>query len=304
MPTKAKNPKSKSKSTKKENEVTDTATEIEVSDQIENADTTAEVAEAVEGATEESGALSSKSDIAPEDALFEAIVNFASDRNTEALQDVYRSVHASSRGKAQGVAMKKAMTEGNVDMDVLGDVLDAFNNLPAATKTTRTKPKVDEGTMNAIRLAGLMVGFEALRAELGEEAYAEANAWYGGEAPEEHQAAVLKVAENVQKASAKGVRSSRGGRSSLREKISDLVARGALAEGDVLTGANDVKATVNADGTLSTVNPQTGETESFDNPSAAARIHRVKDDGTVTSTNGWDFWQTESGQSVGDLRQS
>lgn len=299
MATKAKNPKSKSKSTKKENEVTDTAT-----DTIESADTTAEVAEAVDAATEDNGALSSKSDIAPEDALFEAIVNFSSDRNTEALQEVYRSVHASSRGKAQGIAMKKAMTEGNVDMDVLGDVLDAFNNLPAATKTTRTKPKVDEGTVAAIRLAGLMVGFEALRAELGEDAYAEANAWYGGEAPEEHRSAVLKVAENVQKASGKGVRSSRGGRSSMREKISDLVARGALAPGDVLTGANDVKATIDADGKLTTVNPQTGEEESFDNPSAAARVHRVKDDGTVTSTNGWDFWQTESGQSVGDLRQS
>ena len=307
----ATNPKRRSggKSTKtKESEVTDTATEpTEASDQtVEAAESTAEVAEAVEAATEDSGKLSAQSEIAPEDALYEAITKFASDKDVNALQEVYRSVHTSSRGKAQGVAMKRAMTEGNVEMDVLMEVLDAFNNLPTATKTTRTRPALDEGTQHIIQLAGMMVGFEMLRAELGENAFAAANAWYTGPdgAPEEHRNTILRVAEATSKASSKGIRSRGGNRVSMKEKLSDLVSRGDLTVGQVLKGANDVTATVTAEGKLSTVDPKDGETKEFDSPSAAARVHRVKEDGKPTSTNGWDFWVTEDGKKVGDLRQS
>lgn len=295
----ATNPRSRKGSAKKnqENDVTDTAT------QEAPVEETAAAPEAAANDESTSTTLSSKSEVAPEDALFDAIVKFASDSDSNALQEVYRSVHASSRGKAQGVAMKRAMTEGNVDMEVLSQVLDAFNNLPAATKTTRTRPKVDDATLATIRLAGLMVGFNALQAELGEEAFAAANKWFADGAPEEHTQAILKVADNAIKASSKGVRTRSGGRSSMKEKVSDLVSRGDLTAGQVLKGANGVTATVTAEGKLQTT-PEGGETQEFDNPSAAARVHRVKEDGKATSTNGWDFWSTEDGKSIGDLRQS
>lgn len=294
----ATNPKAKKsrKSNKKENtEMTDTAPAPEetLSDPEANAE---EAVQEVEAENSGSDLLSSKSDVAPEDALFDAIVKYSEDRDTAALQDTYRSVHASSRGKAQGIAMKRAMTEGNVDMDVLGDVLDAFNNLPAASKTTRTKPKVDEGTTNAIRLTGLMVAFENLRQELGEDAYNTATEWFGGEVPEEHAGTVEKVTEAVNKASTKGLRGGGGTRTSYNDTVKDLVERGDLQVGQVLKGANGVEATVTESG-LETA----GET--FDNPSAAARAHRDKGDGKATSTNGWDFWQTEDGKSIGELRQ-
>lgn len=296
----ATNPKSRSKKStnkKENNDVSDTATEEAV-----QADTAPE-APAPEAPAEDTGKLSSQSEVAPEDVLFDAIVSFASDQNVQALQDVYRSVHTSSRGKAQGVAMKRAMTEGGVDMDTLGQVLDAFNNLPAAAKSSRTKPQLDEGTLHSIQLTGMMVGFRQLQEEFGEDAFNLASGWYENGAPEEHQAAITRVAENTVKASVKGLRTRSGGRSSMSEKISDLLGRGALTAGQVLKGANDVTATVNEDGTLTTT-PEGGEAQTFDNPSAAARIHRIKEDGKPTSTNGWDFWTTEDGTKVGDLRQS
>lgn len=284
--------KSRSKKNQENTDMTDTATDAPVEETPE--------APAPEATSEESSGselLSSKSEIAPEDALYDAITKYASDRDTASLQETYRSVHASSRGKAQGVAMKRAMTEGNVDMDVLGEVLDAFNNLPAASKTSRTKPAIDEDTIKAIRLTGLMVAFENLRQELGEDAYNTATEWFGGSTPEEHQSQVDKVADSVNKASEKGVRGRGGTRTSYSDTIADLVERGSLSAGQVLKGANDVTATVTADGKLETAG------ESFDNPSAAARAHRSKEDGKSTSTNGWDFWQTEDGTSIGDLRE-
>lgn len=283
----ATNPKRGRKATNKSQEDTmsDTATEAPVE------------AEAPAEAPATEAPAEVKDETPPEDALYDAIVAFSNDSDVKALQETYRGVHSSARGKAQGIAMKRAMTDGGVDMDVLGAVLDAFNNLPAASKSSRTKPKVDEATLAAIRLSGLMVAFEALRAELGEDAFTTATEWFGAEAPEEYRTQILKVAGNVTKASTKGTRSSSGGRDTLKEKVADLIARGALPAGSVLKGANDVEATVEADGTITT------NGESFTNLSAAARVHRVKEDGTKTSTNGWDFW-TFDGKSVGELRKS
>lgn len=293
---KARKGRSKKSTEPKENtDMTDTAPAPEAEAPVEEPTTEAPAAEDNESSG--SDLLSSKSDVAPEDALYDAIVKYGNDRDTASLQETYRSVHASSRGKAQGVAMKRAMTEGNVDMDVLGEVLDAFNNLPAASKTSRTKPTIDEGTVKAIRLTGLMVAFENLRQELGDEAYNVATEWFGGNAPEEHQSQIDKVADGVTKASEKGVRGRGGNRTSYSDTIADLVGRGTLTAGQVLKGANDVTATVTEDGKLETAG------ESFDNPSAAARAHRSKEDGKSTSTNGWDFWQTEDGKSIGELRE-
>lgn len=281
--------------TPEENEMTDidTTQEETLADPEVNAE---EAVQEAEADTSGSDLLSSKSDVAPEDALFDAIVQYAQDKDTSKLQETYRSVHASSRGKAQGVAMKRAMTEGNVDMDTLGEVLDAFNNLPAASKTSRTKPKVDESTLNAIRLTGMMVAFENLRNELGDDAFQQANEWFSNEAPEDHQSSIEKVAESVSKASTKGLRGGGGTRTTYNDTVADLVERGDLQPGQELKGANDVTATVTEDGKLHTAG------EDFDNPSAAARAHRTKD-GKATSTNGWDFWTTEDGTSIGDLRQ-
>ena len=228
--------------------------------------------------------------------LFTAITAFASDSDVAALQEAYRAVPAAARGKVQGVAMKRAMTEGGVDMDVLGAVLDAFNNLPAATKSRTTKPALDEATVAAIQLAGIMVGYESAKQRLGDEAHATAAEWFANGAPEEHVTAVTKVAANVDNASQKGG-SGGGTRTRLTEKLSDLIARSAISAGAELKGANDVTAQVNPDGTVTT------KGETFDNLSAAAKVHRVGEDGKQTSTNGWDFWQFE-GKPVGELRKS
>lgn len=237
-----------------------------------------------------------KEHIDHEGNLYAAIITFGADSNVASLQEAYRAVPAAARGKVQGVAMKRAMTEGGVDMDVLGSVLDAFNNLPAATKSRTAKPTLDEGTLNAIKLAGLMVAYKQAHDEAGDEAHAVALEWYNGTAPDEHQAAITKIASNVLNAAAKGGRGGSGSRTSLSEKLPELLARGALEAGSILTGANDATATVNADGSVTT----NGET--FPNLSAAARSHRVKD-GKATSTNGWDFW-TIDGKPVGELRKS
>lgn len=231
-----------------------------------------------------------------EGLLFQAIVTFGNDGNVEALQSVYRDVPAAARGKVQGVAMKRAMTEGGVDMEVLSSVLDAFNNLPTATKSRTAKPQVDDATLAGLRLFGLMKAYEALRSELGEPAHEQAVAWNSEGIPEEHSALTAKITENVVTASSKLGRGG-GTRNSFTEKLADLIGRGALSEGDVLKGANGAEATVNADGTVTT----SGQT--FDNLSAASRVHRTKEDGKTTSTNGWDFW-TFDGKPVGELRQS
>jgi hypothetical protein len=216
----------------------------------------------------------------------------------EALQAAYREVPSPSRGRVQGVAMKRAMTEGGLDMGILGEVLDAFNNLPAASKTSRKSPSVDEPTSNCIRLAGLVVAFNKLQAELGQEAVDAANKWFADGTPEAHLNAVLKVAENAYKASARKGTNGGGSRNSLNEKVSDLIARGALTVGQVLKGAGDAEATVLEDGKIQT------KGETFDNLSKAARAHRVKADGSQTSTNGWDFWTTDGKVTVGSLRTS
>lgn len=289
----ATNPKSR-KSRKSNNKSTE-------ENPVTETDTTTEAPEATEAPAEAPEATEPEEPKTPaEDLLFDAITAYATNKDVSALQEVYRGVHSSARGKAQGIAMKRAMTEGNVDMDVLGEVLDAFNNLPTATKTSRTKPAVDDETANVIQLVGLMQAFEALRSEYGDESFATATEWFdngGANIPTEHADRVARVAENVNKASSKGIRGNGGGRTSYKEGLADLIERGDLTEGQVLKGANDVEATVQADGTLLTAG------QSFDNPSAAAKVHREKEDGNATSTNGWDFWSTEDGTAIGSLRQ-
>lgn len=258
-------------------------------------DQTTEAPEATEAPTE--APAEAKAPIDHEGNLYAAITAFASDSDVAKLQEAYREVPAAARGKVQGVAMKRAMTEGGVDMDVLGAVLDAFNNLPAATKSRASKPQVDEPTLNAIRLAAAMVAYEQLRSDLGEEAHATASGWYENGAPEEHTTLITKIAAASVAATVKGGRGGSGNRTTLTEKVSDLVARGALSEGSVLKGANGVEAVVQADGSV------VSDGQSFDNLSAAARHHRPGKDGKATSTNGWDFWQFD-GKPVGELRKS
>lgn len=233
-----------------------------------------------------------------EQNLYNAIVGFASDHEVQALQTAYREVPAAARGKVQGIAMKRAMTEGNVDMEALGEVLDAFNNLPTATKTTRTRPQVDEATQNVIRLASLMVAYQAVQESFGEganAAHSTADEWFKSEVPESYKDTVLRLAGQIVKASER--KSGGGGtRGSFRESLSDLIGRGDLPAGAALTGANDASATVNADGTITT------KGESFKSLSKAAKVWRVKEDGSQTSTNGWDFWQYE-GKPIGSLRK-
>lgn len=263
---------------------------------VSDTDTTTEAPEA-EATPAPEASKEPKEVIDHEGNLFNAIVAFASDSDTPALQEAYRAIPSAARGKAQGVAMKRAMTEGGVDMDVLGNVLDAFNNLPAATKSRATKPQIDEPTLAAVRLAACMVAYDQLRSELGDEAHTQALEWYQGEAPEEHRTLITKVAANVVTASAKGGRGGTGTRNTMSEKLVDLIARGALPEGAVLKGAGEAEATVQADGSVIT------KGESFTNLSAAARVHRTKEDGKATSTNGWDFWNYED-KPVGELRKS
>lgn len=276
----------------KEQDMTDTTTDeavTEVAD-VPSEPSTAEAAPAAEAAAP-------KAVIDHEGNLFDAIVAFASseDENKVAtLQGAYRAVPAAARGKVQGVAMKRAMTEGSVDMDVLGNVLDAFNNLPTVTKSARVKENLPPEVAGAIRLAALMVAYPAAQTELGDEADAQARVWYKDGVPAEHLDTVLRLATQAIKSLDKGGRGGGGDRVQMTEKMKDLLDRGVITAGAELTGAGGVTASVNEDGTIST----NGET--YPNPSAAARIHRIKD-GKPVSTNGWDFWQFE-GKSVGDLR--
>lgn len=262
----------------------------------ETENTVSDATETTEAPTPAPEAKVDKPKVDHEQNLFDAIVIFAGDTSDEAsLQEAYRAVPAAARGKAQGVAMKRAMAEGGVDMEVLGSVLDAFNNLPTATKASRTKVELDPTLAGAIRLKGLMDAFNALRVELGEDSYNLADTWLQSEVPEDNAAAVTKVAESVTKASA--LRGGNGGpRTTFKESLKDLLERGAINAGAELTGANDAKAVVNAEGTV-TVNG-----EVYTSLSTAASALRPKADGSGnTSTNGWDFWQYD-GKPVGALR--
>lgn len=277
-----------------ENNVSDTATEA--------TEPTTEAAEAPapEAAAPAAAPAEPKVEVDHEGNLFDAIVAFSTDKDVAKLQGVYREVPSPSRGRVQGIAMKRAMQEAGFDMSILSEVLDAFNNLPAATKSTRTKPSVDEPTSQRIRLAGLMVAYAQLQQEFGPEAHAEASAWFESGAPEAHVQSILKVTSNVLTASAKSGRGGSGNRTSLSEKLPDLLARGAVQVGQVLQGANDAKATILDGGKVET------DGQTFDNLSAAARHHRPAKDGSGkgTSTNGWDFWTTDGKTTVGSLRNS
>ena len=229
--------------------------------------------------------------------LHAAIVTFSNDSDVAKLQEAYRAVPTAARGKVQGVAMKRAMTEG-IDMDVLGAVLDAFNDLPTATKATRTKVELPPGLAGALQLSGLMIAYKAKVEELGDagvEADAQAKVWFAEGAPDEHKDTILRLAGQANKALDKGGRGGSGERTTKTETLKDILDRGGLPAGAVLKGANDVEAVVNAEGKLETLG------EVFDNPSAAARAHRIKATGKPTSTNGWDFFSYE-GKPIGDLR--
>lgn len=235
-----------------------------------------------------------------EPLLYDAIVAFGNDRDVNKLQGVYRDIPVAARGKVQGVAMKRAMQEGGLDMAVLGEVLDAFNNLPTTTKAaSRTKPAVEDADLVAVKLSALLVAYAALRGEHGDEPHEKASAWYSKtEAlPEGYEAVITKMAENVIVSTGKGGRGGSGTRASFKETLKDLIDSGRLPAGAVLKGANDAEATVNADGTVVT------KGETFKNLSAAAKAHRPGKDGKgETSTNGWDFW-TYEGRAVGGLRK-
>lgn len=250
--------------------------------------------EATTEATPAAEAAPAKEVIDHEGNLYGAIVAFASDSDVAKLQASYREVPAAARGKVQGVAMKRAMTEGGLDIEVIGTVLDAFNNLPSVTKSRTAKPELDPTTAGAIRLYGLMAAYESLRTELGDDAHNLAQRWFNdNEIPADAKAQVDKVVESVAKASA--ARGAGGPRTVLKQTFAELVTAGTIPVGATLKGANGAEAEVTADGKIVTL----GAT--YDAPSPAAKAHRTQDDGKKTSTNGWDFW-TLDGKSIGGLR--
>lgn len=232
--------------------------------------------------------------------LYTAIMTFASDHNVESLQESYRAVPVAARGRAQGAAMKRAMSEGGVDVTLLGDVLDAFNSLPAATKTTRTKVELEPVDEGAVRLTGIFIAFQNLRNELGEDAFNRAEAWYNGgdlQVPGNFQKYVDAVSANLSKNSTVKTGGPRGPRKTFKESFKELVDRGAIPVGSTLKGAGDEVATVTAEGKI-----QTADGSLHDAPSTAAKVHTTKD-GKAASLNGWQFW-TLDGKAIGDLRQS
>jgi len=271
---------------------TDTLTEAPVN---ENPASTTEAPAATNGDTAAKAPAEPKPD--HEGNLFAAITTFATDNDVTKLQEVYRTVPAAARGKVQGVAMKRAMAEGGVDLEILGNVLDAFNKLPTATKVSRTKVEIDPSVAGGVKLVALMKSYEAVRAALpnGDEAHAQAQAWFADGIPKEHADHVTRITEGAVKLLDRGGRGGSGVREQKTEQLKDLIERGVLTPGIELTGANDAKAILHEDGGLTTLGEKHG------NPSAAARAHRTNKDGKPTSTNGWDFWQHE-GQSIGSLR--
>lgn len=279
-------------------EMTDTATTTEVTTEASaEAPATTPVAEAP--AAPAAAPAAPKPEVDHEGNLFNAIMAYSSDRNLENLQDAYRQVPVAARGKVQGLALKNAMNNG-VDLALLGEILEAFSNMPTATKTTRVKPDLDPAAEAAVRLTGLMIGFENLRKELGDEAFNQATAWYNRgtpEIPEEYRSYVDGVATSVQSNTRVKTSGQRGPRSTFTQSFADLVQSGVIPVGAQLTGAGNVTATVIEGGKIQT------EKGVFDAPSAAVKgLHTTKD-GKETSTNGWKFWQY-NGKSIGELRQS
>lgn len=232
--------------------------------------------------------------------LTAGLIEFGTTGDVAVLQEIYRSIPAAARGKVQGVAMKAAMDDG-LDVGKLGEALDAFNSLPAASKSTRTRAEVDPTTAGAIRLKAVMEAYDALKSEYGDDAHNLADQWYNaGETPSEQATQVERFKDKVVKAAQSG--SNGGGpRQSFSEKLSDLIADGRLPVGSTVTGANGASAEV-VEGGLS-VN---GTVHAA--PTAAAKEFRTNDEGKTTSTNGWDFWTVEGddGKSVtiGSLRKS
>jgi hypothetical protein len=235
--------------------------------------------------------------------LTKAMLTFAKSQGTaedvSTLQEAYRAVPTGTRGKAQGIAMKASMDAG-VGMDKLGVILVALNNLPTATKATRTKVEVDPLIANSQKLSALMRLFQTRSEVYGEEAYNLTLQWADenstAKPTTEQGAAISKLVEQLTKVIDKTSKSGSTVRTQLTETLADLVTRGALTAGSELTGAGDAKGILNADGSIQTLN------KVFDNPSAAARAHRVDPEtGKETSTNGWDFWHFGE-VTIGSLR--
>lgn len=272
--------------------------DTEVSEISEATPTDQEVNEVTDTATTEATAAPAQAS-APVDHisnLYDAIMAFTSDGNVEALQTAYRAVPVAARGKAQGAAMKQAMGSG-VELPAIGEVLDAFSNLPAATKTSRTtKVELDPVVEGGVRLAGAMIAFDTLRKELGDDSYNLADQWYNSGVPDEYRNSVDSVVASVTKGSEVKSGGTRGPRTTFSQSFKDLVDAGIIPAGAVLTASDGITAEVTDDGKIRTTQ---GE---FDAPSAAAKIHTTKD-GKDTATNGWAFWHYD-GKAIGTLRQS
>lgn len=286
----AKNPRRKSDtgaSTDSASTETDTTPTEEVSNMSDTATT--------EETTETTAPAEAKVAVDHEANLVAAITQFESDGEVGALQEAYRAVPVAARGKAQGAALKQAMSSGT-SMETLGQVLDAFSNLPAATKTTRTaKVELDPVVEGAVRLAGFMVAFDQLRTELGDESYNLADNWYQEKSPEEYRSAVENVVSNIISGSVLKGNGTRGPRHTFKQSFKELVDSGVIPAGSQLTGAGGATAEVTTDGKIRTDN---GE---FDAPSAAAKGAATTKDGKEATLNGWAFWQYD-GKAIGSLR--
>lgn len=237
------------------------------------------------------------------DAFVSASTNAAadgslSDETIASVQEVFRSIPAGARGKAQGAALKAVITQGNAL--AVEALLDATQNLPRATSGTSrvSKPKVDPVIALAISAAGTLVAFADLTSdpELGEQAATMAKGWYNDGAPDEHKEAILRAAAGATKGAVRRTRSAGGGggRRTYSDTLKDIIERGELKTPATLTCAKEgVTAKVLKSGEV-----KVGD-ESFANLSAAAKAVAGPD----KSVNGWSYFLYE-GKPVGDLRQN
>lgn len=224
------------------------------------------------------------------------------EESATAVAEAFRAIPSAARSKAQGTALKAVLT---TNPDAVEPILDICNNLPKATTSRSTKPAMSPVEAGTLQAAALLVAYAEVVGdeENGEAIAAAANELYSNGLAEDdkRREPILKLATAALKATTRKGGGGGGARKSFTETLEDLIKRGDLATGTVLTGPGDAKARINKDGKIQV---GTGsDAQVFENFSGAAR--HVKGEGK--SVNGWDFWSVEKdGESVtvGSLRQA
>lgn len=210
--------------------------------------------------------------------LVSAVEAFNADTDVTALQAVYGSIPTAARGKAQIPALKAAGAN-------IGDVLEAFNNLPASATSRTNKPSLSDDVKAEIRLSLREVLNDNLKAFVTDDSR------WSDVLTSADQSAVVEAFNSLADRLDKVIREAPIGTSRTfnATTLADLVNAGTIPAGSTLQGPNKAEAIVNADGSVTT------KDQTFTSLSEAAGVHAGH------SVNGWAFWSINDAK-VGTLR--